>query len=1005
MAGARTKHLDVMISSTSQDLPEHRKEATDAVLRSGMYPVRMEDLVASDGDAISVSLQMVDVAEVYLGIFAFRYGYVPDDPRNPDRISITEMEYLRAKERGIPIRIFVMSDEHGLKPGDFENDPAKMAKMTAFKTRLTTDHVVSFFSSPVELRAQIIQSLAASDLRSLAEGKAGENDDLLQRPDDKAIIRPPELHSVPPYVLTNNFIGRKTELAELDAWATSDDSMLVVEAIGGMGKSALTWEWVQRQKDSGKYAGIFWYSFYERGAQMQDFMRHALAYLTEQPSDGLKSKNFYELQDALLPALQKKNYLLILDGLERVLVAYHRMDKAQVRDDEVQENLRDTTDPKDGRFLQKLLKCTPSRFLVSTRLIPTALEDFNGDPIKGVRRKKLAGLHPDDAYDLMLDRGVKPSQDRRQIDHFMAEFGYHGLLLTITAGRIRRNRTAPGDFDAWYAVHGADMRDPDIVQRRNKLLRYAYDGLSKEKKLLLSQIAAFGNPVEYETVALFNPYAPEPPKKIDKPGYFASDKRKQAYEAYLAELEAYKKTDEYIQALSKFDEALSELEDRGLLTWERETDTYDLHPVVRGYSFEQLDADKKQHAYEMIHNYFEQKPMNYSTAQSVSDLYNPIMVYQALSGAGRLEQAAKFYRGTFSQILLFNLAAYPTIIELLKSLFPDGIDRLPPIGDKRVQEWLINELSLVLARSGHLDIALKLGELSIGEVIQQRDSTNMITHLHNYANNLRRDNQFITAENVLKVARELANVTKREGDFHVCNRYLMQIAGYYGRWDHVNTYWHSFHRILSSNASGVYHLRYAESLFFQGKDTSSILEITYKKLLNFGNKSLITEYHELSSWIQLRQGKLTEAVKQIDHAITSAQQSDAAELASYKATLGLARARQNNLERAQELLEMAIKTNRWPLNFAHIYNCAAEVWLREGDHATAQKYAMLAYRYAWADGSPYYNWYQLLIARKHLKVLGVPHPVLLPYDESKSKKIPYEDEISAFIEELKHKKS
>jgi len=67
----------VMISSTARDLPEHRKEVMDACLRQSMFPMMMEHLPASDADAIEASLRVVDEADIYLGVFAHRYGYVP----------------------------------------------------------------------------------------------------------------------------------------------------------------------------------------------------------------------------------------------------------------------------------------------------------------------------------------------------------------------------------------------------------------------------------------------------------------------------------------------------------------------------------------------------------------------------------------------------------------------------------------------------------------------------------------------------------------------------------------------------------------------------------------------------------------------------------------------------------------------------------------------------------------------------------------------------------------
>lgn len=76
----------------------------------------MEHLPASDEDAITASLDLVDEADIYLGVFAFRYGHVP---QGYDR-SITEMEYERAVERGIQRICFVMADDHRVVPGDAE---------------------------------------------------------------------------------------------------------------------------------------------------------------------------------------------------------------------------------------------------------------------------------------------------------------------------------------------------------------------------------------------------------------------------------------------------------------------------------------------------------------------------------------------------------------------------------------------------------------------------------------------------------------------------------------------------------------------------------------------------------------------------------------------------------------------------------------------------------------------------------------------------------------------
>src|SRR5687767_1900552 len=231
-----TKHNPhVMISSTARDLPEHREKVMHACLRLGMfYPEMMEHLSAADANAVEVSLRMVDKAEVYLGVFGFRYGYVPPDAD----ISVTEMEYNRAAERGIPRLIFMMHDDHPLKAGDVETGPGA-EKLKAFKERLKTDRVVGFFKSPDELLTLVFQSL--SELRQ---------PDLTKFHYVSDIPEPPEAFIAHPYTLlqTHRLVGRQPELNLLTDWVAKPHSdvyrarILNVVAVGGMGKSALTWK-------------------------------------------------------------------------------------------------------------------------------------------------------------------------------------------------------------------------------------------------------------------------------------------------------------------------------------------------------------------------------------------------------------------------------------------------------------------------------------------------------------------------------------------------------------------------------------------------------------------------------------------------------------------------------------------------------------------------------------------------------------------------------------------
>ncbi len=157
MAGVNMsrKQFIAAISSTARDLPDHRKEVMDACLEQEVFPKMMEHLPASPEDAIAASMRLVDKADIYIGVFAYRYGYVPQG----HDISITEMEYDRAVARKMPRLIFIMHENHPVKGSDVERG-ANAVKLDKFKERLQTAQVVNFFESPADLHGQVLNSLS-----------------------------------------------------------------------------------------------------------------------------------------------------------------------------------------------------------------------------------------------------------------------------------------------------------------------------------------------------------------------------------------------------------------------------------------------------------------------------------------------------------------------------------------------------------------------------------------------------------------------------------------------------------------------------------------------------------------------------------------------------------------------------------------------------------------------------------------------------------------------------
>jgi tetratricopeptide (TPR) repeat protein len=128
------------------------------------------------------------------------------------------------------------------------------------------------------------------------------------------------------------------------------------------------------------------------------------------------------------------------------------------------------------------------------------------------------------------------------------------------------------------------------------------------------------------------------------------------------------------EANARLDRALADLEDRGLLWWDRSANTYDLHPIVRAVAHQQLDAEDRVRANNRISAHFEALPATYvDRPRSLDQLRNPLTLFRALVAAGRFGEAASVWDTTLYTPLLFDLGATATAIELLTPLVDAGL--------------------------------------------------------------------------------------------------------------------------------------------------------------------------------------------------------------------------------------------------------------------------------------------------------------------------------------------
>ncbi len=637
--------MKIFVSSTYVDLIEYRRAAERAINLLDQQFKGMEYFGARPEEPKAACLKEVEQADVFVGIYAHRYGFVPDG----DTASITEQEFEHAKKLGRPIFCYRVSPKQPWLLEFVEKDTDKhkpTEKLAAFLKRIEKDFVRSKFTTPDDLLAKISADLS----RHLVErGRVARITHPL----------PPVPYFVHTYPLQAHFTGRVIERAELADWMGRDArAAFVLEAIGGMGKTALAWVWTQEIFSLNiPIAGVFWWSFYAE-RDFSRFLDKAIAYASGGTMDAQQISSDRDRVDALANLLRQSRFLSVLDGFERVLRAYARMDAAyrgDAVDADARNDYRACADPNIGIFLRCLASGgTLTKLLITSRLFPRELDD-----LAGVRLMPLTGMNPDDAVEFFHKQGINGTHT--EIETAGAAYGFHPLTLRLLAGALKQDPRYHADIRNAPSV---EMREADRDKRMQRMLEFAYDSLPPQERKLLSQLSAFRSPMKYETIR----------------DIFAGGRGSRG----AIELRPYDDNEDELA------HAISNLSERGLYMRDAATDTFDLHPVIRRYCYDML-ADKPQtHAIFIV--YF-QKIEPPQKIQTLADLQPTIELYHHTVRAGRYDEAAQLFNSRIWRTLYYQLGAYQTQIEILRALFPDGEDNLPRLKDVSIQAKELAELA------------------------------------------------------------------------------------------------------------------------------------------------------------------------------------------------------------------------------------------------------------------------------------------------------------------------
>jgi len=235
------------------------------------------------------------------------------------------------------------------------------------------------------------------------------------------------------------------------------------------------------------------------------------------------------------------------------------------------------------------------------------------------------------------------------------------------------------------------------------VLDQAYASLGPMQQKLLSRIACFRRPVNYDALRAL--------AKTKSAGLRvgALGRRKGVQ----------------ISSEAALDCDLRDLIGRGLLHHDFGTNRFDLHPIVRRYAYDSLAELDRVGAHTRLRDYFAAVPEP-EKMRNLDDLAPVIELYHHTVHAGQYDAALTLFRDRIEVTANYQLGAYQLQIDLLRALFPEGEDKPPRLKDKRDQGWAINQLAYSYSQAGQPRRAAPLFEWQIAIFEEQLDREEQI---------------------------------------------------------------------------------------------------------------------------------------------------------------------------------------------------------------------------------------------------------------------------------------
>jgi tetratricopeptide (TPR) repeat protein len=468
-------------------------------------------------------LEDVAEAEVYLGIFAWRYGYVPRRD-NPERLSITEMEFRHAVRLGKSCLLFLLDEQAPWPRARMEQGEAA-ARIEALRNEMRNgdSFTLSFFTDCTDLAAKATAALHNWERRRqeqerpqreeeqrqveaqharIAAGLDAQRRELVEESERRQGEERERVVGQRPSALIDYFKDR-VEQREAVGRLLADPATRVVTVIGraGMGKTALAskiladlerniWPHVE---DERPVDGIVYLGVGTAGISLERLFLDCARMLGGEQARELEKVwasprlRTAEKVEHLLDAMRGGLYVILLDHLEDLLDADGQI-----------------TDPDLRTFFETSLRREHDARLLITSRVPLA---FPREVMRFDQRVPLQegvpipeGIAILRELDPNNECGLRDASDK-QLAQVVERLHGWPRALEVFAGILRDDPLA--------SLEDMLARFYEQEEVAEHLIEEGYKRLDASARQVMQALAVFGQPVKLLAVDfLLQPFAP-----------------------------------------------------------------------------------------------------------------------------------------------------------------------------------------------------------------------------------------------------------------------------------------------------------------------------------------------------------------------------------------------------------------------------------------------------------------------------------------------------------------